>query len=70
MESYETTQTPPDWHKSTFCQTGECVEIAALNGMVIMRKSTQPDADYVYFTPDEFGSFLGQAKAGDFDFAG
>jgi hypothetical protein len=62
-------QVPLDWHKSSLCQTGECVEIAAQSGTVIMRKSTQPDAGYVYFTPEEFGSFLMGAKAGEFDLA-
>ncbi len=64
-------QIPPlDWYKASFCQNGECVEIAAHNGQIMMRKSTQPDADYIYFTPQEFAAFLKEAKAGKFDFAG
>jgi Domain of unknown function (DUF397) len=66
MRSYETIPTSPlDWHRASFCQTGECVEIAGHNGMVIMR-STQPDSVRLYFTTEEFGSFLREAKAGKF----
>jgi hypothetical protein len=56
-----------NWCKASFCQTGECVEIAAHEDMVIMRSSAYPDAGYVYFSPKEFGSFLAAAKAGEFD---
>jgi hypothetical protein len=63
-------QTPAlDWHKASFCQTGECVEIAAYNDVVLMRNSAQPESGYVYFTPEEFDSFLGAAKSGEFDLA-
>jgi hypothetical protein len=62
-------QTPAlDWHKASFCQTGECVEIAAYNDAVLMRSSAQPESGYVFFTPEEFTLFLGAAKAGEFDF--
>jgi Domain of unknown function (DUF397) len=61
-------QTPAlDWHKASFCQTGECAEIAAYNDVVLMRSSAQPESGYVYFTPEEFTSFLEAAKSGEFD---
>jgi hypothetical protein len=56
-----------DWHKASFCQTGECIEIAAYNDVVLMRSSSQPESGYVYFTPEEFNSFLEAAKSGKFD---
>ncbi len=59
-----------DWRKASFCQNGECVEVAAHNGQIMMRKSTQPDAGYICFTLQEFAAFLKEAKAGKFDFAG
>lgn len=58
-----------DWRKASFCQTGECVEIAANNGAVLMRNSAQPEMGFVSFTPEEFNTFLGAAKAGEFDLA-
>lgn len=59
-----------DWHKASFCQTGECVEIAAYNDLVLMRSSAQPKMGYVYFTLEEFSSFLEAAKSGEFDLVG
>jgi Domain of unknown function (DUF397) len=56
-----------NWCRASFCQTGECVEIAAHGDAVIMRNSAHPDGGYVYFSPKEFGSFLAAAKAGQFD---
>jgi hypothetical protein len=67
MRSYEAMHAPPlDWFKASFCQNGECVEIAAYSGTVIMRNSAQPDSTYAYFTTEAFGSFLKRAKAGEF----
>jgi uncharacterized protein DUF397 len=55
-----------DWRRASPCQGGECVWIARQNGSVIMRGS-QPDSPWLYFTPEEFGAFLSDAKAGKFD---
>jgi Domain of unknown function (DUF397) len=63
MRSHEARQFPQlDWLKSSLCQNGECVEISAWEGKVIMR-STRPNSGYIYFTPEEFGCFLREAKA-------
>jgi Domain of unknown function (DUF397) len=65
-------QTPAlEWHKSSFCQTSECVEISEYNGTVLMRNSAQPasESGYIYFTEEEFSAFLKAAKAGQFDLA-
>jgi hypothetical protein len=55
-----------DWYKSSFCQAGECVEIATHKDVVVMRNSTRPSAGFVYFTPKEFGSFIVATKAGEY----
>jgi len=66
-------QTPAlDWRKASFCQNGECIEVAAAqNGTVIMRNNTQTQPasahTYIYSTTEEFRSFLRGAKAGEFD---
>lgn len=55
-----------NWCKSSLCQTGECVEIAAHEDVVIMRSSAHPDAGHIYFDPNQFGSFIAAVKAGEF----
>jgi hypothetical protein len=68
MRSHGTIQIPSvDWYRASFCQNGECVEIAAQNGVVIMRSSAEPDSGQIRFTPEEFGCFLREAKAGGYD---
>jgi len=57
------------WQRASLCQNGECVEIAAYDGTVVMRNSARPDSGYVYFTCGEFSIFLMAAKAGEFDLA-
>jgi Domain of unknown function (DUF397) len=58
-----------DWYRASFCQTGECVEIATYKDTVVMRSSAHPEAGYISFSPKEFGSFLAAAKSGKFDVA-
>jgi hypothetical protein len=66
MPSYEALQTPPlNWRRATLCHAGECVEIAAHNGIFLMRSSTQRGS--IHFAPDEFSDFLTRAKAGEFE---
>ena len=65
-----TMQTPAlDWHRSSLCQTGECVEISDYNNTVLMRNSTQPESGCISFTKEEFSMFVGAVKAGEFDLA-
>lgn len=60
---------PPSlaWYRASFCQNGECVEIATYNDTVMMRNSAWPDSGYIYFTTEDFNTFLLAAKAGEFD---
>jgi hypothetical protein len=61
-------QTPAlDWHRSSLCQTGECVEIATFNDTVVMRSSAHPESGFLRFTPEDFSVLIGAAKAGRFD---
>jgi Domain of unknown function (DUF397) len=54
------------WRKSSFCASGECVEVAAHDGKVFVRSSKQPDKSVCY-TPDEWLAFTAGCKAGEFD---
>jgi Domain of unknown function (DUF397) len=49
-----------NWHRASSYQTGECFEIATVEGVVVMRSSAHPDAGYIYFSPEEFSSFLAE----------
>jgi hypothetical protein len=55
-----------EWYKSSLCQNGECIEVAAQGALVIMRNSTRPE-NLAYFTAAEFDFFLQAAKMGEFD---
>ena len=55
------------WRKASFCQSGECVEVAVQDGMIVMRDSKQPDDTVLRYTTDEWRSLLGGIKAGEFD---
>lgn len=53
------------WRKASFCQNGECIELAAYKGGIIIR--TRPDAGHILATKAELVSFIRGAKAGEFD---
>jgi len=54
------------WLKSSFCQSGECVEVSAVDGMVLLRDSKAPQAGTLRFSSDEFDAFVRGAVAGEF----
>jgi hypothetical protein len=63
-------QTPAlDWQRSSLCQTSECVEISDYNSTVLMRSSSQPESGHILFSKEEFSSFVGAVKAGQYDLA-
>lgn len=57
----------PDWRKATFCQSGECVEVAQQNGMIVLRDSKRPGRRPQRYTTEEWDSFVRGVKAGEFD---
>lgn len=54
------------WRRSSFCASGECVEVASYEGMVLMRDSKAPQAGTLRFSADEFDVFVRGAVAGEF----
>jgi len=58
---------PIVWRKSSYCQSGECVEVSALDGMVMVRDSKAPQAGTLSFNADEFRSFVRGVVAGEFN---
>ena len=62
---------PIVWRKSSYCQSGECLEVSALDGMILVRDSKAPQAGPLSYTADEFRAFIRGALAGEFnDLAG
>jgi hypothetical protein len=57
------------WVKSRHSNaTGNCVEIAALDGGgIAVRNSRDPDGPALVYTPAEMAAFLAGAKEGEFD---
>ena len=68
MPSSEARQTElPSWRKASFCASGECVEVAQQNGMIVLRDSTEPRGSVVRYTTEEWQTFVRGIKAGEFD---
>jgi hypothetical protein len=63
----------PVWRKASFCASGECVEVAQRNGMIVLRSSNGPrrislgPRRRVHYTAQEWQAFLRGVKAGEFD---
>jgi len=55
------------WRRSSFCASGECVEIATRDDMVLVRDSKAPQAGILSFNADEFRSFVRGVVAGEFN---
>lgn len=59
------------WRRSSFCASGECVEIAASDGAILVRDSKVPQGPPLRYTKSEFRAFILGAVAGEFnDLAG
>jgi len=58
---------PTVWRKASFCASGECIEVARLNDMIVMRDSKDPGR-MIASTVEEFRSFVRGVQAGEFDY--
>jgi uncharacterized protein DUF397 len=55
------------WRKSTFSQSGDCVEVAFGETSVLVRDSKDPLGGTLAFTITEWSAFLAGARRGEFD---
>ena len=55
-----------NWRRSSFCMSGECVEVGAVDGVVLIRDSKEPHAGPLSFSAEEFSAFVQGVIAGDF----
>ncbi|MCM4079399.1 MULTISPECIES: DUF397 domain-containing protein [Paractinoplanes] len=58
----------PQWRKSSFCASGNCVEVAKVDGQYLLRDSKNPDVPAHAFTGDEWTAFVAGVRAGEFSF--
>ena len=56
-----------DWNRSSFCESGACVEVADDGKGVRIRPSREPSLE-IRFTRSEWAAFIDGVKNGDFDF--
>ncbi len=54
------------WRTSSFCQTGECVEVGTLDGMILVRDSKDP-GPVLSYSAAEFRAFALGIRAGEYD---
>jgi hypothetical protein len=54
------------WSKSRRCDTGGCVEVALMDGYVLMRDSKDPGGPVIRFSASEWSTFLERILANDF----
>jgi predicted secreted Zn-dependent protease len=55
------------WRKATRSGSGNCVQVAVVEGLVLVRNSRNPDGELLTYTPGEWHAFLDGAKQGEFD---
>jgi hypothetical protein len=52
-----------NWKRSTRCESGSCVEVAATEDHVYVRNSSSPDGPYLRLTHHEWKLFLDSLKS-------
>jgi Domain of unknown function (DUF397) len=68
MTATEAGSNGPDWRKAQYSvANGACVEVAAIDGMVAIRDSKDPDGAVLRYSSAEFYAFLDGARNGEFD---
>jgi Domain of unknown function (DUF397) len=55
----------PDWMRSSFCETGSCVEVAFVGDNVALRDSKELDGPILQFSRSEWVEFLDGARKSD-----
>ncbi len=63
-------QTTLEWRKSTWSNSGDCVEVAFASGSVFVRDSKDPNGLVLSFTSSEWAAFLAGASGDEFDIEG
>jgi hypothetical protein len=56
----------PAFRAASFCDGGECVEVAQRDSMIVLRDSTQPHGSMLHYTAEHLRSLIRNMKAGEF----
>jgi hypothetical protein len=69
MSAHSTTPdgTTPDWHRSTYCSTGTCVEVARTPETVLVRDAKDPEGPHLALPVGAWREFVERVKDGDLD---
>jgi Domain of unknown function (DUF397) len=65
MSSHGARPQDPGWRKPSYCQGGECAEIAKIDGMFALRSNTDPGR-VIRYTPNEWRALVKAIKADEF----
>ena len=52
-----------NWTRSSYCESGCCVEVAVREGNVMLRDGKRTDLPYLRFSKDEWNVFLDDVVA-------
>lgn len=55
------------WRTASYCQSGECIQVAQQDGLIILRDSTRPDGITLTCASEEWRSLVRHIRAGGFD---
>ncbi len=55
------------WRRASFCASGECVEVAQQDSMVILRDSTRPHGIVVRYPVEDWVAFVRDVRSGKLD---
>jgi len=55
------------WRKSSASASGDCVEVAAHNGHVLLRDSKRRQSHFLKFVFPEWEAFISEVRSGTYD---
>jgi predicted secreted Zn-dependent protease len=55
------------WRRSTKCDSGLCVEVAATTDAALVRDGKRPEGSHLTFVRDSWQDFIAAVKTGEYD---
>jgi hypothetical protein len=63
----DTTEDSIRWRRSSRCETGACVEVTRVHGMIAIRDSKDVDGPVLTFSPQEWAAFVAGVRNSEFE---